>query len=347
MRLITIFFVILFCNCQLFAQNNDLFYKSTKNEPVTNNNIGPTSSVNQGQKPFYIGLGDALGIGFGYKINIGNNFSFGPGIHFGSLQDEYESYSLLKVSGLFRYKPKNAYLKFGPYFTFPVSSNYDSDMEEVLETPGILLGCGYEFKNGFEIGVVQNIDLFFLDFDSPLFFVPLLSVGYQFGSPKYTKSAQQAVDHRVTPNYNLQPQQETVVAPPPPSIDYSKYTDEELKKLLDKTTSEENYSEANNIQNEITQRAEQNKFAKLSDEELKKQLELALKAEDYKKAEAIQKELDKRVSLKKGKTNNTNTKQPTKKTIKELEEDLKKAMEAEDYKKADEIQKEINKLKNP
>jgi excinuclease UvrABC helicase subunit UvrB len=117
---------------------------------------------------------------------------------------------------------------------------------------------------------------------------------------------------------------------------------------LEQVTASEKYSEANDIQAEITKRAEQNKYAKLSTEELKKQLEVALKAEDYAKVEALQKEIDKRTGQKKDKTTPDNSsKQPAKKSVKDLEQDLKKAMDAEDYKKADEIQKEIKKLKKP
>lgn len=352
MKLKTTIITSLLAINSLLAQTNDLFYKSTENKQTTDKNTLTNAAFSQGQKPFHVGIGDAIGIGVGYKINIGKDFSFGPGVHFGTISDEIESVSLLKISGLFRYKPQNAYFKIGPYLTFPLSSDYEYDMEEVFETPGFVFGAGYEFKNGFDIGIVQNIDLFFLDFDHILGFAPLLSVNYHFGEPKYTQKTSQKINQtKETPNYNLlpiegniPPKQETQINT---VTDFSKYSNEELKKLLDQATAAEKYSEANDIQAEITKRTEQNKYAKLSTEELKKQLEAALKAEDYTKAEGLQKEIDKRASQKKDKTPDNSTKQPAKKSLKELEEDLKKAMDAEDFKKADEIQKEINKLKKP
>jgi len=230
---------------------------------------------------------------------------------------------------------------------------------------------GYQFKNGIRIGTSQRFsgdtkyeysysydpmfNTFYFEKNNSSYSSSLttLFIGYSI-KLKDTKKKTPSTTNKIsdnnpsTPNYNLvpidanTPTKETSTA----KTDYSKYSDQELKKLLDQATVAEKYSEANEIQTEITKRTNQNKYAKTSDEDLKKLLDEAIKNEDYTTAQIIQLELDKRVALKKdtkGKTNQTNT--PTKKTLKELEEDLKKAMDAEDYKKADEIQKEINKLK--
>ncbi|MEI7979637.1 MAG: hypothetical protein WCI53_12390 [Bacteroidota bacterium] len=349
----TIITFLIACN-SLLAQNSDLFYKKTETKQVpTSNATSKNAILTGGQKPFHLNLGDARAIGIGYKINIGKDFSFGPGIHFGVLNDGFESINLFKVSGLFRYRPKNAYLKFGPYFTMPISGGFVYDFEDIIETPGFAIGGGYEFMKGFDIGLTENIDLFLMDFDDPLALLPTISLSYHFGEPKYTQNAKPSNNqNQPTLNYNLAPIESNspapAEAPTTTKTNYSKYSDEELKKLLEQATKAEKYNEANDIQAEITKRAEQNKYAKLSTEELKKLLEAALKAEDYTKAEALQKEIDKRTGQKKDKTTPDNSsKQPAKKSVKDLEEDLKKAMDAEDYKKADEIQKEINKLKKP
>lgn len=348
----------------LLAQNSDLFYKKTeqKQEPTNNTtNTNKPTSLKGGQKSFQINFGDARSwIGASYRINLSNVLSFGPGLHFGkmSLSESNESISLLTISGLFRYKTNNTYFKFGPYFNFPsASENIDLDMEDLTILPGFALGGGYEFDNGFDIGLTQHLDIFSISQAvdggyNPFWLLPSLSLSYHFGEPKYTQNARPTNNqNQLTPNYNLVPIESNSPVPATPTTsktDYSKYSDEELKKLLDQATASEKYSEANDIQAEITKRTEQNKYSKLSTEELKKQLEAALKAEDYAKAEALQKELDKRASQKKDKTSPDNSsKQPAKKSVKDLEEELKKAMDVEDYKKADEIQKEINKLKKP
>lgn len=359
MKLKTTILSILLASNSLLAQNSDLFYKKTeqKQEP-TNNTTNKTISINEGQKPFQINFGDARSwLGASYRINISNELSFGPGIHYGkmSLSEVDESISLLTFSGLFRYKPEKIYFKFGPYFNIPsIEETSGFDFEDATILSGLALGGGYEFDNGFDAGLTQHLDMFFLaeaiegDYN-PLWLLPSISLSYHFGKPKTTRPSN--TQNQLTPNYNLVPIESNTPAPVTPTTtkaDYSKYNDEELKKLLDQATASEKYSEANDIQAEITKRTEQNKYSKLSTEELKKQLEAALKAEDYTKAEALQKELDKRAGQKKDKTTPDNSsKQPTKKSIKDLEEDLKKAMDAEDYKKADEIQKEINKLKKP
>jgi len=346
----TIITFLIACN-SLLAQNSDLFYKKTEQKQApTSNATSKNAILTGGQKPFHLNLGDARAIGIGYKMNIGKDFSFGPGIHFGVISDGFESINLFMVSGLFRYRPNNAYLKFGPYFTMPISFVYE--FEYIIETPGFAIGGGYEFMKGFDIGLTENIDLFLMELDDPLALLPTISLSYHFGEPKYTQNAKPSnTQNQPTPNYNLAPIESNLPAPAeaPTSTktNYSKYSDDELKKLLDQATASEKYSEANDIQAEITKRTEQNKYAKLSTEELKKQLEAALKAEDYTKAEILQKEIDKRVSPKKDKTTDNSTKQPAKKSLKDLEEELKKAMDAEEYKKADEIQKEINKLKKP
>jgi hypothetical protein len=348
----TIITFLIASNC-LLAQNSDLFYKKTEQKQATTTKVTNKNTIlTSGQKPFHVNLGDARAIGIGYKLNIGKDFSFGPGIHFGVLSNEFESINLFKVSGLFRYRPKNAYLKFGPYFTMPISGEYIYDFEDIIETPGFVIGGGYEFMKGFDIGITENIDLFLLEFDDPLALLPTISLSYHFGEPKYTQNAKPSnTQSQPIPNYNLVPTESNspaTVSPINTKSNYTNYSDEELKKLLDQATAAEKYSEANDIQAEITKRIEQNKYSKLSTEELKKQLEAALKAEDYTKAEALQKEIDKRVSQKKDKTTpDKSSKEPAKKSVKDLEQDLKKAMDAEDYKKADEIQKEINKLKKP
>lgn len=340
----------------LLAQNSDLFYKKTETKQAPNNNTTITNkpiSLNKGQKPFQINIGDARSwIGASYRLNLSNSLSFGPGIHFGkmSFYEGDESLTMINFSALFRYRPNHAYLKFGPYLNLPIASN-NADFEEVIILPGLGVGGGYEFKNGIDLGLVQHLDVFFLleaiDGDyNPLWMLPSISLSYHFGEPKLTKNSKSSLNNTSNPNLvpievNT-PLQETI-----PKIDYSNYSDEDLKKLLDQATLAEKYNEANEIQAEITKRTEQNKYAKLSTEELKKQLEAALKAEDYTKAEGLQKEIDKRAGQKKDKTPDNSTKQPAKKSLKDLEEDLKKAMDAEDYKKADEIQKEINKLKKP
>ncbi|MFA9213866.1 MAG: hypothetical protein ACEQSR_08470 [Candidatus Methylacidiphilales bacterium] len=358
MKLTTAIFTSLLAFNGLLAQNSDLFYKKTETKQAPNNNVGNTSqsvSVKAGQKPFQINIGDARSwIGASYRLNLSKDLSFGPGIHFGkmSFYNGNESLTMINFSALFRYRPNQAYLKFGPYLNLPIASN-SADFEEVIVLPGLGIGGGYEFKNGFDIGLVQHLDVFFLSeviegIYNPLWMLPSISLSYHFGEPKLTKIAKSSSNKSPNPNYNLvpievnTPPQETI-----PKVDYSNYSDEGLKKLLDQATAAEKYSEANDIQAEITKRTEQNKYAKLSTEELKKQLEAALKAEDYTKAETLQKEIDKRAGQKKDKTPDNSTKQPAKKSLKNLEEDLKKAMDAEDYKKADEIQKEINKLKKP
>jgi hypothetical protein len=353
MKLATTIIISLLSINGLLAQNSDLFYKKTETKQELTSNISSKNNILKGgQKSFHVNLGDARAIGIGYKMNIGKDFSFGPGIHFGVISDGFESINLFKVSGLFRYRPNNAYLKFGPYFTMPISGGFVYDFEDIIETPGFAIGGGYEFMKGFDIGLTENIDLFLMEFDDPLALLPTISLSYHFGEPKYTQNAKPLnTQNQSTPNYNLVPIESSSPAPTTPTnvkTDYSKYSDEELKKLLDQATTAEKYNEANDIQTEITKRTEQNKYTKLSTEELKKQLEAALKSEDYAKVEALQKEIDKRARQKKDKTTpDNNSKQPNKKSIKDLEEDLKKTMEAEDYKKADEIQKEINKLKKP
>ncbi len=356
MKLKTTIITSLLAINSLLAQNSDLFYKKTETKQEPKNNTTSTNkpiSLNKGQKPFQINIGDARSwIGASYRLNLSNSLSFGPGIHFGkmSYDEGDENLSILGLSGLFRYKPENGYLKFGPYVNLPTGSNKD-EFEETPILPGLALGGGYEFKNGFDIGLVQHLDVFFLleviDGDyNPLWMLPSLSLSYHFGEQKQNAET----SYKIVPNYNLPTAEgnyKTKEVPPIVKTDYAKYNDEELKKLLDQATASEKYNEANDIQAEITKRTEQNKYAKLSTEELKKQLEAALKAEDYTKAEAIQKEIDKRASQKKDKTTENSNKQPAKKSVKDLEEELKKAMDAEDYKKADEIQKEINKLKKP
>lgn len=361
MKLKTTILSILLASNSLLAQNSDLFYKKTetKQEPTSNTvSTNKPINLNKGQKPFQINFGDARSwIGASYRINISNELSFGPGIHYGkmSLSEVDESISLLTFSGLFRYKPEKIYFKFGPYFNIPSTEETTGfDFEDATILPGLALGGGYEFDNGFDAGLTQHLDMFFLaeaiegDYN-PLWLLPSISLSYHFGKPKITRPTNN--QNQSTTNYNLVPIESnspTPATPTTPKIDYSKYSDEELKKLLEQATTAEKYNEANDIQAEITKRTEQNKYTKLSTEELKKQLETALKAEDYTKAEALQKEIDKRASQKKDKTTpDNNNKQPAKKSIKDLEEDLKKAMDAEDYKKADEIQKEINKLKKP
>lgn len=361
MKLITTIVTIIIASNSLLAQNSDLFYKKTeqKKEPTNNTtNTNKTTSLNKGQKPFQITIGDARSwIGASYRINLSNNLSFGPGIHYGkmSLSEGNESISLLTFSGLFRYRPEKVYFKFGPYFNIPsVDKSTGFDFEEAPILPGLAIGGGYEFDNGFDAGLIQHLDMFFLaeaiegDYN-PLWLLPSISLSYHFGKAVNAKPIN--TQNQPTPNYNLVPIESNSPAPVAPTnikTDYSKYSDEELKKLLDQATASEKYNEANDIQAEINKRTEQNKYTKLSTEELKKQLEAALKAEDYNKAEALQKEIDKKTSQKKDKTTpNNSNKQPTKKSVKDLEEDLKKAMAEEDYKKADEIQKEINKLKKP
>jgi len=350
----TIITFLIACN-SLLAQNSDLFYKKTETKQEPNNVVNTSQSVNvrEGQKPFQINIGDARSwIGASYKINLSKSLSFGPGIHFGKLSyyEAEETLSLLGISVFFRFKPKNGYFKFGPYVNLPVGTNED-EFEEITKLPGLALGGGYEFKNGIDIGLVQHLDVFFLleTFEggfNPFWMLPSISLSYHFGEPKQNDETL----YNNIPNYNLVPIESNYPpkeAPPLVKSDYSKYSDEELKKLLNQAAASEKYNEANDIQAEITKRTEQNKYAKLTTEELKKQIETALKAEDYTKAEILQKEIDKRVSPKKDKTTDNSTKQPAKKSLKDLEEELKKAMDAEEYKKADEIQKEINKLKKP
>jgi hypothetical protein len=356
----TIITFLISCN-SLLAQNSDLFYKKTETKQAPTSNTASKNkpiSLNEGQKPFQINFGDARSwFGASYRINISNGLSFGPGIHYGkmSLSEDDESISLVTFSGLFRYKPEKVYFKFGPYFNIPsIEEASGFDFEEATFLPGLALGGGYEFDNGFDVGLTQHLDLFFLaeaiegDYN-PLWLLPSISLSYHFGKPKNTKSISN--QNQSTTNYNLVPTESNspaTVSPINTKSNYTNYSDEELKKLLDQATAAEKYSEANDIQAEITKRIEQNKYSKLSTEELKKQLEAALKAEDYTKAEALQKEIDKRVSQKKDKTTpDKSSKEPAKKSVKDLEQDLKKAMDAEDYKKADEIQKEINKLKKP
>lgn len=232
-------------------------------------------------------------------------------------------------------------------------------------------GLGYQFKNGVRLGVSQRFsgetkyeysyesfpfsNTYWFESSNATYNANLTTIfiGYSI-KLKDTKKKTPSTNNKIsdnnpsTPNYNLvpidanTPFKENITA----KTNYSKYSDEELKTLLDQATVAEKYSKANEIQTEITKRTNQNKYAKTSDEDLKKLLDEAIKKEDYTTAQIIQLEIDKRVALKKdakGKTDQTNT--PTKKTLKELEVDLKKAMDAEDYKKADEIQKEINKLK--
>lgn len=230
---------------------------------------------------------------------------------------------------------------------------------------------GYQFKNGVRLGVSQRFSgetkyeysYEYLPFNNTYYFENLnstynaslttLFIGYSIklkDIKKKTPSKNNKIsdNNPSTPNYNLVPIDDNtpIKENTTAKTNYSKYSDEELKTLLDQATVAEKYSEANEIQTEITKRTNQNKYTKTSDDDLKKLLDEAIKKEDYNSAQIIQLELDKREALKKdtkGKTNQTNT--PTKKTLKELEVDLKKAMDAEDYKKADEIQKEINKLK--
>lgn len=352
----TIITILIACN-SLLAQNSDLFYKKTENKQELNNNttsLNKPFASNKGQKPFHINIGDARSwIGASYRLNLSKSLSFGPGIHFGKMSyyETEETLSLLGISGLFRFKPKNGYFKFGPYVNLPTGTNED-EFEGIKFLPGLVLGGGYEFKNGIDIGLVQHLDVFFLlesiggNFN-PFWMLPSISLSYHFGEQK--QNAETLYNN--VPNYNLVPFESNYPpkeGPPLVKTDYLKYSDEELKKLLDQATATEKYSEANDIQVELAKRTEQNRYAKLSTEELKKQLEDALKAEDYTKAGALQKEIDKRTDQKKDKTTpDNNSKQPAKKSVKDLEEELKKAMDAEDYKKADEIQKEINKLKKP
>lgn len=359
MKLTTTIITSLFLINSLLAQNSDLFYKKIedKREP-TDITTKKKSVLTDGQKPFQINIGDARSwIGASYRINISNGLSFGPGIHYGkmSFSGVDESVSLLTISGLFRYRPEKVYFKFGPYFNIPSSNkSTEFDFEEAPILPGLALGGGYEFDNGFEAGLTQHLDMFFLaeaiegDYN-PLWLLPSISLSYHFGKPKNAKPTN--TQNLPNPNYNLVPIESNSPTPSTATTsktDYSKYSDEELKNLLDQATASEKYNEANDIQDEIKKRTEQNKFTKLSTEELKKQLEAALKAEDYTKAEALQREIEKKSNQKKNQiTSNNSSKQPAKKSVKDLEEELKKAMDAEDYKNADEIQKEINKLKKP
>ncbi|MFZ4798240.1 MAG: hypothetical protein ACOYMA_12160 [Bacteroidia bacterium] len=347
------------------AQNTDLHYgKSTNKQAKTSDE---SSEINPIEKPYIINIGDARSIiGVSFIKPVNKNLLFTPGVHFGFTTYDHYIYNysnsnnlysknldpisvpMINLSFLFRTNNKNFNFKWGPYINIPLTkkTNFDETdlFDEFYVGPGIALGFDYMFKSGFALGLTQNMDLFFLneliDLDYNIFWLlPSPSFSYRFGT-KNTKSNFQPV-----PVQNINIPYSSPTPTTDKKTDYSKFSVEELKKMLEQATKDEKYNEASNIQTEINKRIDDNKFANFTNEELKTKLEKALKAEDYEQAGLLQKEIDKRVLLKKDNKKNPNDKQPAKKTLKELENDLKKAMDAEDYKKADEIQKEINKIK--
>lgn len=353
------------------GQQSDLFYQNdNKKKPEVNAKSNLQDNKSGGQKFIQLNYGDARSIfGIGFTVNSTQKLAATYGIHFGRLSYPTLVYSdisnstykideinLLNLSMLFRYRPKHFYIKFGPYFNIPIGPDLTNFYEEFIPLPilpGFLFGMGFELKNGIDIGVTQPLDLLFIgqaiteqeigqEISELKYMRPRLSVSYHFGKPKYNKTKK--INKYAYPPIIDDQYYQPAITPVKNKTDYSKFSLEELKTKLKLATDEERYEDANEIQNQINIRQEEEKYKKLSLEELKRQLENAIKNEDYSTAEALQKEIDNR-----SKNNNPNDKsqnQNKTKNLNELEADLKKALENEDFKKADEIQKEINKLKN-
>lgn len=102
------------------------------------------------------------------------------------------------------------------------------------------------------------------------------------------------------------PQEERTISLPVPITpkieSYSKYSDEQLQKMLDDAISKEQFDRAEQIQNEINKRSGTNKsvdYSTMTDEQLQIQLNDAIQKEDYETAAIIQKEIKRRASDKK------------------------------------------------
>jgi hypothetical protein len=147
-----------------------------------------------------------------------------------------------------------------------------------------------------------------------------------------------------TTNYNSNNNSWTPPPPPPPpaakpKIDYSGYSDAELRAKLKEANATDNLDAMLGIQKELDRRAASNALKNDSNEQLQKKLDAAIEKEDFKQAEIIKQELKRRGEDggQRKQSNNLENK-----SVEELKKLLDQAIANEDYEKAKEIQDLIN-----
>lgn len=311
---------------------------------------------------------------FGYRGGIGIGFQtrgYGFEVPFTYNVDRFKvptlsSDSGLKVSSLeiginnyFKFtKSKKHYIVFGPYVAFdlpPVVLNFHS--------MGLNLGYGFNFTKRLNLSLRYKFNVKSVisdnDYDSDVA-IGMASDGTIYSSMDFRRVSQynslqlvlrfDLINTRRWRDPKSKSASYNVPYTPPPAptstpakiaIDYSTYTDENLKQALKDA---KNLTDMNLIQIEMDKRkASANEFDKYNDTQLKELLNSAVAKEDYDRAEVIKNEIKNRETIQKNKPVDPNSLES--KSIEELTNLLNAALAKEDYDKAAEIKAVIDKKK--
>lgn len=308
---------------------------------------------------------------FGYRAGIGIGFQtrgYGFEVPFTLNVDRFKVPKLDKKNSLrvssfemginnyFKFLKAKHFIVFGPYVAF------DSFIDDLgLHSWGANLGYGFNFTkrlnlslrykfNIFSVtkGYGENTAIYFEKDDTNAGESYLPSRKSQYNSLQLvlrfdlinTRRWKDPKVKNASYNSSYTP---TPVAPAKIAINYSTYTDENLKIALKDA---KNLTDMNLIQIEIDKRKKTipvNEFDKYSDAQLKELLNEAVAKEDYDKAEILKNQIIAREVIQKNKPIDPNSLEA--KSIEELNELLNAAVAKEDYDKAAEIKAIIDKKK--
>ena len=307
---------------------------------------------------------------FGYRFGMGIGFQtrgYGFEVPFSFNVDRFKVPTLssdygLKVSSLefginnyFKFLKAKHFIVFGPYAAF------DMGIDDFgIHSYGLNLGYGYNFTKRLNLSLRYKFNFKSIIHSSP--YNETNAIGYEkyeyesnFTRVSKYNSLQLILRFDLintrrwrdpkskTASYNTPytPAPASTSTPAKIAIDYSTYTDENLKQALKDA---KNLTDMNLIQIEMDKRkASANEFDKYNDTQLKELLNSAVAKEDYDRAEVIKNEIKNRETIQKNKPVDPNSLES--KSIEELTSLLNAALAKEDYDKAAEIKAVIDKKK--